>query len=305
MKTSAIIRIVIWSLVACLLVSVLCIGLAGGFKGFSIGFGTSYSYEDADRYQIGSGQTDGSAIHTVEINWVRGKVQVQPGGESEIRWDETSNHSLKDSQRVHYLAENGVLKLQFRDSSWFHLGNSPAKELTVTLPAGINVKLLDIDSVSGDIAVDSLTIPTVKLETVSGGITAENIKGDSLDLNTVSGGMNTSGIVMTSVDAESVSGGLTMSGEIHNWDWDTVSGSASLTSAVCPRKIDTDSVSGDVKLTIPDNDGFTANYDGTSGNLRSDFPTTGQKDTYIYKNGGASFSFESVSGDVQISRAES
>lgn len=305
MKTSAIIRIVIWSLVACLLVGVLYIGLTGGFNGFSIGFGTSYSYKNADRYQIGSGQTDGSDIHTIEINWARGKVRVQSGEGAAIRWDETSDHALKDSQRVHYLAENGVLKLQFRDSSWFHLGNSPAKELTVTLPAGANVKLLEIDNASGGMALENLTIPVVNLETVSGDITAENIQGDSLDLDTVSGDIKTSGVVMASVEAESISGDFTLSGEIHNWNWETVSGAASLTSAICPREINTDTVSGDIKLAIPENDGFTAHYDGASGNLNSDFPIIGQDETYIYKDGSASFSFESVSGDIQILKAGS
>ena len=303
MKTSAIIRIVIWSLVACLLISILCIGLAGGFEGFSIGIGTSYSYKDADRYDIGNGQTDGSAIHTIEVNWVSGKVQVESGDGSDIRWEETTKRTLKDSQRVHYLVENGVLKLQFRDSSWFHFGGSPAKELKVTVPADVNLKVLNISSVSGEIGVDGVSVPVTKLDSVSGNMAVRNLQGDTLDLDTVSGGLAASGLVVGTVDAESVSGSLELSGETHNWDWDTVSGSANVTSTVCPQTIDTDSVSGDVTLTLPENDGFTAEYDGSSGDLRSDFPTTGRKDTYIYKNGGAAFSFESVSGDVKILKA--
>jgi DUF4097 and DUF4098 domain-containing protein YvlB len=59
-------------------------------------------------------------------------------------------------------------------------------------------------------------------------------------------------------------------------------------------------VSGDAELSIPENDGFTVKYEKVSGDFECEFPITTSKNTGTYKDGGASFSMSTVSGDLDL-----
>lgn len=304
MKTSAIIRIVIWALVACLLTGILCVGLAGGLEGFSFGFSDAYRYPHADRYLVGNGQTD-DAIHTIDINWVSGTVQLLPADDAVLRWEETCSRSLEDKWRVHYLVENGVLHLQFRETSWLHIGSTPSKDLTVYIPAALTLKECDVENVSGEIRLTDLSPDKADLETVSGNITVQHMTCGKLDMTTVSGQVQAEQVTATTLDTESVSGDIQINGAIQRWDMESVSGNGSLSSAVRPQTVDTETVSGDITLTIPDNDGFLAKLDAPDNHFFCDFPVSSRgEDTWMYKNGGAEFSFDSVSGDITIRQAD-
>lgn len=299
MKKSAIVRIVIWALVACLLTGILCVGLSGGFQGFSFNFSNTHHYAHAERYQVGSGQTD-EAVHTIDINWVAGTVKLIPT-DGALRWKETSSRALAEKWQVHYLVENGVLHLQFREASWLNIGSTPAKELTVYVPAALSLRELDVENVSGAIAVTDLSPQTADLETVSGDITIQHMTCDELDMTTVSGELTASGLTATSLEGESVSGGMQVDGAVQRWDFDSVSGDGALSTTVCPRKVDAETVSGDITLTIPDNDGFTVDLDAPNKHFVCDFPVSSpEEDTRMYKNGGADFFFDSVSGDIRL-----
>ena len=76
MKTSAVIRIILWSMVVVLLTCILAVGLSGGELlgrplpfGFSgVGFsGSGFSYPDAGRYTAGGGSFPADQVDSIEI----------------------------------------------------------------------------------------------------------------------------------------------------------------------------------------------------------------------------------------------
>ena len=55
-------------------------------------------------------------------------------------------------------------------------------------------------------------------------------------------------------------------------------------------------------MILPDNRGFTYESDTVSGSVECEFQITYKDDKGIYKDGDASFSFDSVSGDIIIKK---
>lgn len=87
-------------------------------------------------------------------------------------------------------------------------------------------------------------------------------------------------------------------------DFETVSGNGEFVFAESPREIDTDSVSGKVKIILPEDvTGYSASLDAVSGSLiASGFGDSGNN-TY-YGDGAVIIDSESVSGNLVISKAE-
>lgn len=172
---------------------------------------------------------------------------------------------------LRYRVDGNELKIKFCKSG-FKCSNPKNKELTVRLPKGLTLNELDIDCVSSNTNVNGIT-------------------ANSFDVNTVSGNTKASG-------------------SFNEVDFDGVSGNSDLTLYNSPREIDSDTVSGDCKITVPkDLNGFTINCNTVSGGVNTNnFKVTSiiqshGNGTYTYGNGSTAIDFSSVSGDFEIQEA--
>ena len=140
----------------------------------------------------------------------------------------------------------------------------------------------------------------MSVSTTSGEINLENAECFEVSLETVSGRIKTSDVSANDFSLESVSGDCVLSGSFSDIDAESVSGDFEFVSSSCPGKIDCSTVSGSIKVTIPENDGFTASLDTVSGDLECDFEAVFSKKQVRYGDGSAEFDFETVSGDASI-----
>lgn len=177
--------------------------------------------------------------------------------------------------KLRYLVADNELKIKYCKSGI----NSDAKinkNLTIKIPNGLSLDGLDISAVSSNTVVNGLTVNSVDFETVSGDITANGS--------------------FSEIDCEGVSGNII------------------ITDNISPVSVDSSTVSGDFKITVPaDISGFTIDYDTVSGTITggdfnvggsSGLLVTGDKDgSRVYGDGSAEFDFESVSGNFEISKA--
>ena len=286
MKTSAVIRIVIWSLVALILTGVLVSvvvfkGVLGGSGDFSIGLtGNVYSGD----YNIGGGSVT-EPINAVEVDWVSGKIEISvyDGETTEISENEISDEDYK----LRYKVENGRLTVHSEKSGFsFGIISRPNKELTIKIPRAYaeNLKTLKINSTSAEINLNGLTVlESTETDTVSGRVTAENLNTASLECDTVSGDVKASGA-------------------IEAFDLSSTSGAAEITTTVPLKKLETDTVSGDVTLTLPESSGFTLEFDTVSGDLNCELPMTNKNGKHICNDGSAEFEADSTSGDFTVKR---
>ena len=321
MKKTAIIQIVIWSVVLVLLLGVLAAYLLGGFQGwapFHFSINSGFHYQDASSYSIGS-CTINEAVSDLNIRWINGSVTIDRYDGKEISVTEERN--LQEDDQLRWHLQDGVLTIQPRKAFWFLRFHSfPEKNLVIRIPADwstlnkvsidvtsstvdlakLGITQLDIDGVSGTVTLSDLQTQEMKIDTVSGGVLLNNVAGNSLKIDEVSGEVTCRDTKLSSLDCDTVSGSTSFSGSLENLNYNAISGNVKIECDQQLRQIHTDTVSGSLAVTMPEGTGFTAKMDSVSGSFSSDFPLVIKEDQRIYGDGSADYSFDSVSGDVTL-----
>ncbi len=306
MKTSAIIRIVVWSVVALLLIGMLVTALAGGnIFGMKLNFpswnfNNGFSYSDSDQYTVGAGNIDAVGVDRLNINWLAGKVHMQVGDGDQITLSETGASS--EDEELRYWVRDDELIVQYCAPRMPLFGSFLAKDLTVTVPQSLASQLerLEVNSTSAAVEIGALTAQTAEINAVSGRINLDGLHCGELKIDGVSGATTGSGVQADQVQVNTVSGAVDLGGAFQSLRGDSVSGAFAVQSSVCPDQLDISTISGAVSVTLPDNDGFTARYSSVSGGFSCDFAVTQSKDKAVYGDGGADFQFDTVSGGIRI-----
>lgn len=291
MKRNAIARIIIWSLVAVLLTSLLVVGISSSPSSFFTGDWSSgiigETYKNSALYNVGGG-TVTDEFQSIKVNWTNGKINIEAydGEDTVISETEVAEKENKLRWRV----EDGVLKIQQMAAGMrFGLKQTPKKTLTVKIPSNVaeGLKAVTSDSVSAEVTITGISASDkIEIDTVSGGANLKNIKTEKLDIDTVSGSIKAAG-EFTELESDSVSGDVTVS------------------SATPLKKLDCDSTSGNIRLTIPKNSGFTLKADTVSGDISCGLPTVSEsKNRRVCGDGSADFETDTVSGDLIITSAE-
>ena len=291
MKRNAIARIIIWSLVAVLLTSLLVVGISSSPSSFFTGDWSSgiigVTYKNSALYNVGGG-TVTDEFHSIKVNWTNGKLNIEAydGEDTVISETEVAEKENKLRWRV----EDGVLKIQ-QMAAGMRLGlkQTPKKTLTVKIPSNVaeGLKAVTSDSVSAEVTITGISASDkIEIDTISGGANLKNIKTEKLDIDTVSGSIKAAG-EFTELESDSVSGDVTVS------------------SATPLKKLDCDSTSGNIRLTIPKNSGFTLKADTVSGDISCGLPTVSESNNRrVCGDGSADFETDTVSGDLIITSAE-
>ncbi|HBU11557.1 MAG TPA: hypothetical protein DEB31_02150 [Clostridiales bacterium] len=177
---------------------------------------------------------------------------------------------------------------------------------------------LEADSTSGEVNIESVTASNVELDTTSGRVTVATLKSRSLDVNTLSGSINVSAAEIEGMaEFDTTSGSVDFTGSAEEIVSDTLSGATRAEASglrainissvsgsaglVCGdtanlRDIDVDTTSGSVTIELPDNEGFTVEFDSLSGDKSIQFEML--DDTY--KNGDIEINVSTVSGGLDI-----
>jgi DUF4097 and DUF4098 domain-containing protein YvlB len=269
---------------------------------FKEGFDMGYIYTNSDSYLVGSAEISASDIKEIDIDWVEGSVNIEVHTGDKLIISEPED--LEDADRLRYKVENGRLTIKFRKSSFFRF-KPLDKPLTVKIPESYrSFVLFMIETVSANMKAASIIGDEVKLEAVSGNISIKDFTCNLMKVETVSGNIQIDNAAVEELKLEAVSGDINFIGNADDVDAETVSGTINLTSHTCPHTLDFESVSGDIKLRIPENDGFELRLETVSGDFSCAFPTTKERKEYVYKNGRADFKVETVSGDIKIERLD-
>lgn len=244
-STSAVVRIVIWSVVFFLLAGVFAVamvgyGVGGGFGSINIG---GYWY-DEDDYSVGNGSTR-ATVNEISIDWVAGSVTVIEGEGEEILISETYDGS-DDDQKLRWKVEDGELDIQYSKPVLFGSVQSLHKDLTVTIPSSMmnGLEELHISAVSATQTV-AVSVRELEIDSVSGTV---EVKGS-----------------FHSVSLDTVSGNLNFEGSVRDLDLDSVSARATVRLTEQADSLEVDTVSGNVTLILPESTtGFRVDTDALS-----------------------------------------
>ncbi len=288
MKSNAITRIILFTLAIVLLLGILAAGVIGHmfFNGFRWDFGIGFD-EIVGGTVASSGKESADTVQSLKIEWVDGSVTIQEGDVDSIEFSE-SGASDQNSTMV-FKREGSTLRIQYAQKRrfWFFtvgFQTSARKDLTVTVPKGWSADTIRVNAVNAEVAIQDLNANEVQLDTVS---------ADS----------RLSGCTVQRLNVNTVSGDVTFNGRADRISCDSVSGNCSAVLSAAPKSVDLDSVSGDLRLALPEGSGFTADIDSVSGSISTYLPTTSNHGSQIYGDGACKISADTVSGSIFIEKA--
>lgn len=308
MKKRAIFKIIIFSVIGVVLIGVLIYGLTNKKvrSGLSLG---GFFYANASEYKVAEEKVQLSdlTIDEIEVNWIGGNVLIKYSEDATISFKETFDNKDENSNYLmRYLVKNNKLTIQFCKPKWYIKKKiRDCKNLEIYLPKK-SYHEIDVSSVSADIDYQGSkdnNCTYVKLESVSGNIYIADVKSSKeIEIDSVSGALNFEKVETNQLEVDTVSSKINISGKINHIELDSVSSDVDLMMYEAPETIHCDTVSGMVRLILPENEGFSAVLDSVSGNISSNFEVTYTKKQIVYKNARFIYKFNSVSGDVSINK---
>lgn len=229
-------------------------------------------------------------ISAIDLEWVSGKVKIMRSDNDGIRVVHTSNQN--EDKKMMIKIENGSLSIADKFTSF--LGNIPGSDVELYLPDKL-YREIDIETVSADIESVYLQSKELDIESVSGNILL-SCRADDASLQSISGFIRISEGQIVDLSASTVSGNLEVSGEVTRLSVESVSGTSRTILNNLPKELDMESVSGDIHLAMPDNNGFDLSTSGLK-NFTSQFSITSRgNDQHRYKDGGPQLEVSTISG---------
>lgn len=287
MKTSAVIRIVAFS-VAIFLLSLILINTIDQNYYFENGRLRHYTNVEQDSVDPTAGQitqyhfpTD---IRNLEIEWVAGSIRIEHRPNVERIY--ISEHYSNDITQTMICRQSGqTLKIQFCEDavhfSSIGINREISKDLVIVVPENWNCNDLEIDAAAAEVNIQNISIRELDFDGASGNLILDNCNIVNLDIDTASGDVYFSGMLET-------------------LDCDAASADCRIEVSNIPRSIRIDGLSGDLELILPPDAGFTCNLDTMSGSFDTDFEFGMHDDTYIFGNGDCEIKVSAMSGDVSI-----
>ena len=279
-------------------IALICVGVAAAILALNFAgqaafgvlrAGGRYIYDNANKYETLDRSGFGSAedpvaaselltgIDEIEIHWLTGDVYLVESDTDGVTFQEDYTGSNED-YRMRYKVSNGKLTIQPCRSRFFSSTDLPRKALTVFLPSESTLKSITVETVSANVELMGGSADTLAVSTTSGGITGPGLPAREYDFGTVSGDIS-----LTALPAGSSA-----------IDCETVSGEVRISCTAHPDEIDFNSVSGNLRLTLPKGScRYTLDFSTVSGDRDTDgFLSSGDKLCAI--------TAETVSGDVEL-----
>ncbi|ODU57029.1 MAG: hypothetical protein ABT01_02835 [Clostridium sp. SCN 57-10] len=176
----------------------------------------------------------------------------------------------------------------------------------ISVEQELRARIASFKTASGDVRAEAICCEQLVLETASGdlhlGGAAANVQA-----NSVSGDLTLQDMTVRELSAESISGEMSLRGVFAAIDAHSVSGDIRGQLTVPPERVIGQTVSGDITLVVPENEGFALEYSRVSGDIASDFPLepspSGKAGRTAYRDGSrADYSLKTISGDIRLRR---
>jgi len=257
-------------------------------------------------------------IKGIVLDFVAEEIRVVPAGGDTVRVEQTSRKALSEKNVMRFGMVNGELIAQSGNYDWMRRGAYNHSIVTLYLPNDFAYNV-SLNTDSGKISVDGAEASGLYISTVSGGTEIRALVCDTLKIDAVSGRVVIEGAVCRSVAVDTTSGPIAFTGGAEEFQAGSLSGSVTAyimepvkcnmdTTSGAMRvncedaskleEINFNTISGTAILELPENDGFTVDFNSISGRLESDFPLA----RGIYKNGRIAVIADTVSSGLNILR---
>ena len=228
-------------------------------------------------------------IRKIDISWRSGSVNIYTAEQSaQISVKEESTAPLAESEKMVCAIDGDTLRIRFLGDA-YRGSYDGEKYLDVGLPRELvsaghfeeikvettdayayvsaDAQKIELSTLSGDARVMCANCPEVEIETTSGNAGVVDGTWGKIELSTVSGAIELAGEA-ENAEIETASGKVDIAGALGALDFESVSGDLILATERALR-LDAETESGSIYLTLPAQDGFTLDYETKSGAFRS------------------------------------
>lgn len=244
--------------------------------------GPAADYTPDEGYTLGAGDVvQLNGFRSIDIEWVSGSVSVELYDGEGIELREALSDGGAVTQKMEWRVTEDQSTLDIR-SQPRQTGVTEEKHLTVKLPRSLVLYELDIETVSAAVSVDlteedTLTLSELDVTSVSGTVSVNAANAGEISLSTTSG--NIRGSVRT-----------------QKLEADSVSGAVDLTLDILPAEVELETTGGSITLglreAIVPSSPLPVAFKTTSGKLSGSVACTVVQ--------SAAWEFDTVSGDVTI-----
>lgn len=247
----------------------------------------------------------------VDVQTASGDVLFGVSQDDNIYIVELTDSQLTDEQLAQIqVSDDGILRIRQGQRSsagsvLFSYGMLQS-DFEIYLPRRA-WNLLRVATTGGDVTLEKgMETAQLVVETTSGDVECPMQQSGSAQVKTTSGDIHLSG-ACERTELATVSGDIDVEGSAQMLQMKSVSGDLEATLDNMPAELALETVSGDTKLRLPDNAGFSLRYQRISGDIRSDFDLrtslNAKSGTAVYLDGGnCTYSMKTVSGDLRIYR---
>lgn len=302
---------------AALLLCVFAVLLSGCQMHISVGANDTLlgeSYPNAEKYQTGACTYPANAIKAVEVYWRSGEVEIIESDNAELCVKE-SGRALPNDAAMHYLLDDGVLRIRFCASGAKIQVNAADKHVRLEVPKGIalsvhttsaltkadalNQRDILIAALSGDTELGTVSADTIHLSSSSGSIRVNSISAQSLKCNAASGSVAIKAASVRTLACNTSSGAVTINSLLSEASvLTTSSGSVNLSLTNAPSA-EIHTSSGDVSLTLPKN-GAEVLHTTSSGKLLTTHAYDQKGDLYVFGESASTITVDTSSGNLRI-----
>lgn len=279
MNRNAIVRLILFAILAVTLVGILIAGIC--LKQY--GLPGIVTIRSSDALVMPETSFSAQDIDSLTIDWVAGTVYICTADTDEISVRESV--AAGDESMVLKKGDSTLYVEYSQSHSLFSLGSHTSKDLYITVPKDWVCKKLEIDSASADTQIQNLIGKELEIETASGKHTIENCTFDK-------------------VDVKSASGSLVYSGIAYKIELDSASAGAEITLRNVPKSIKMDSASGDLYLTLPRGCGFTLDKSTLSGSCSTQQDTTERGGKLVHGDGSCEIKVNGLSSSISIQEGD-
>lgn len=279
MRRNAIVRIILFSILALVLIFALLGGIGFGMYGNH----TVVVEKGSDAPVVTENCFHAEYIEKLKISWVSGNVVIVPTDSHEIQLTE----ELLGGEEPMVIKKDGsrLIVEHSQENSLIQVGNTFRKNLYILVPQDWVCRELEIDGASANVSAEHLTMEEVEVDTASGVCSFDQCNVESLNMDTASGDLD-------------------FNGSLNELDFNGASAQADIVLTNQPKSIKMDSMSGDLNLTLPTGCGFTVKKDTLSGSCIIQQDTVEQNGKLVHGSGACEIKVSGLSSSIHIREGE-
>ncbi len=152
MKRNAIVRIVIFAMIALTLTGILAAGLTEDLFGFEISGGTEVDYEAS---------VEAEGAEKIEINWAAGAVRIKREDVDRIIFREVAEGTIK--KKMVYRYTDNTLELNY-SGKYSGVNTAQKKDLVVIVPLNWSGKSIQINGAALTIDIVDITVDELEMD---------------------------------------------------------------------------------------------------------------------------------------------